>query len=104
MTFHSRRKASGFTVKHVAGSGYVVTDLDGKWLGTPSPFRGQVQRQRDDLQREADKAAKRGPRPCMRCENMFDSEGIHHRMCSRCRSFGETDQSVRPALPARRVG
>lgn len=28
---------------------------------------------------------KRGPRACLRCEAEFESEGIHNRMCPRCR-------------------
>lgn len=37
------------------------------------------------LQKEADTAAKRGPRPCLCCGREFDSAGIHNRMCNPCR-------------------
>lgn len=30
--------------------------------------------------------AKRGPRACLGCGKTFESEGIHNRMCSCCRS------------------
>lgn len=44
---------------------------------------------RDQLQTEADRAAKRGPRRCMCCRREFQSEGIHHRLCGHCRSHGD---------------
>lgn len=103
--YHAPKPRSGqFAVNYITGEGYVVVDQDGKWHGKPSPFRPQVERMCDELQRAADKAAKRGPRPCIRCQTEFNSEGIHNRMCGRCRGVGETEQSVRPSIPARKFG
>lgn len=31
-------------------------------------------------------AQKRGPRDCLRCKAEFESEGIHNRLCPRCRA------------------
>lgn len=104
MIHHPKPALSRFAVEYIPGAGYVVADPDGKWQGKPSPFRPQVERICAELQRDADKAAKRGPRPCMRCQAEFYSEGIHNRMCVRCRGVGEAEQSVRPAVPARRFG
>lgn len=70
--------------------------------GKSSSFRPQADQHCAELQREADKVAKRGPRACMCCKAEFYSEGIHNRMCGRCRGFGESDQPQRPAVPARR--
>ena len=40
-------------------------------------------------QRAADLAAKRQIRPCMCCRAEFQSEGIHNRLCGRCRAAGD---------------
>lgn len=101
---HPKPSLSRFTVQYVTGAGYVVADPDGKWQGKPSPFRLQVERLCADMQREADRAAKRGNRPCLRCGHEFKSEGIHNRMCGPCRNVGSVEQSVRPAIPARKFG
>ncbi|MCU0826612.1 MAG: hypothetical protein MUE52_04235 [Tabrizicola sp.] len=37
-------------------------------------------------QKETDLAARRKTRACMCCTEPFQSEGIHNRLCSRCRS------------------
>lgn len=39
-------------------------------------------------QKEADQAERRMTRPCMCCRTPFESEGIHNRLCSRCRASG----------------
>ena len=49
------------------------------------------------MQDEADRRAKRGPRPCMCCGRTFVSEGIHNRMCSPCRSRGDSGSLSIPA-------
>lgn len=93
-----------FFVEHVAGHGYVVFGPDGKIARAATPFRLQAEHDRAALQAGADKAAKRGPRPCMRCAQEFQSEGIHNRMCLRCRGMGEGEHPVRPAISARKFG
>lgn len=40
----------------------------------------------DQLNAAQDTARKRGKRKCMTCADEFLSEGIHNRMCDRCRS------------------
>lgn len=63
---------------------FVVVDAQGKVQGK---FRSlaDAARHRDTCQREADRQAKRGPRPCMCCARIFKSEGIHNRLCDVCR-------------------
>lgn len=79
-----------FTVDLVRGQGYVVLDLKRTRLTDPSPFRMVAERARDELQRAADKRAKRGPRPCLNCGCVFASEGVHNRLCKSCRGRADT--------------
>ncbi|RUS64906.1 hypothetical protein EGN72_02625 [Pseudorhodobacter sp. E13] len=99
-----KKRGGLFDIRHVAGLGYVVVDDLGARRGGPSPFKRQMATLRDQLEAEADKAAKRGPRPCLRCANDFHSEGIHNRLCPHCRNISSGEQSVRPSIPARKFG
>lgn len=99
-----KKRGGAFDIQHVTGVGYVVVDDLGARHGGPSPFKRQMARLRDQLQADADKAAKRGPRPCMRCATAFNSEGIHNRLCPHCRRLSSGEQSVRPSIPARKFG
>ena len=40
-------------------------------------------------QREDDAAARRIARPCLCCQRLFQSEGIHNRLCDICRHKGD---------------
>lgn len=51
--------------------------------------RGEAERKCVSLQAEIDRVARRGPRPCMCCGYFFASEGIHNRLCDRCRKATE---------------
>jgi hypothetical protein len=86
-----------YVVDLIRGQGYVVRDLKGTRLTDPSPFRMVAERARDEMQRAADKRAKRGPRPCMNCRAIFDSEGMHNRLCIKCR--GHKDMLGDPQRP-----
>jgi hypothetical protein len=103
-TQNHARPGNRFVLQHISMVGYVVTDETGPWLTEPTPFRTVAERQRDAMQAESDRKAKRGPRPCLRCQKEFRSEGVHNRLCGRCRSMDESEQSVRPAIPARKFG
>ncbi len=78
-----------FRSEYLPGKGYLVRDPEGRQVGDITPFRTRAEQLRDRLQREADAKAKRGPRPCLSCGSSFVSEGIHHRLCSGCRSRGD---------------
>lgn len=81
--------------------GYVVVDPAGKVVaGSQTPFRIEAQRAATESQRAADKKAKRGPRPCLCCGESFASEGIHNRLCDKCRRRDAAlSDDVRPSLP-----
>ena len=83
--------------------GYAVFDQDGRRIGDTFRFRGDAIRQRDELQREADLKAKRGPRACLCCGAVFESEGIHNRLCVICRRKDAGEQSQRPQIERRRA-
>ena len=83
--------------------GYAVFDREGRRIGDTFRFRGDAIRKRDELQREADLKAKRGPRACLSCGTVFDSEGIHNRLCPICRRKDAGEQSQRPQIERRRA-
>jgi len=93
-----RRQSGG------AGSAvkYVVTGPRGADAGGPFGSFKDAARWRDACQRDADRKSKRGPRPCMCCGAEFDSEGIHNRLCGRCRLRDGGSMSV-PAMSAAKV-
>lgn len=85
MTIQNSKFSHRYTVKQLLG-GYVVADPDGGHASRLIRFRAEADQLRDTLQRKADKAAKRGPRKCLSCSDIFDSDGIHNRRCDRCRT------------------
>ena len=92
--------AHRFEVQRLPG-GYVVLDPKGQMVtGSRTAFRAQAEQMRAKLQREDDCQAKRMNRHCLCCGKVFQSAGIHNRMCDSCRrqSLALTDE-VRPALP-----
>lgn len=76
-----------YEVERIGGS-YYVRDPQGALLRTAYAGRQAALTRRDNLQREADQKAKRGPRPCMCCGSTFNSDGIHNRLCSGCGGHG----------------
>lgn len=99
---HKERGRSLYSVSFVSGA-YAIFDQDENRIGETFRFRGEAERKRDELQREADMKAKRGPRACLCCSTTFTSEGIHNRLCPRCRMRGEGEQSQRPQIERRRA-
>lgn len=74
---------------------YVVVDPRGAVCSAPTSKDG-AERLRDARQAEADRNTKRGPRACMCCGHVFDSEGIHNRMCPPCRHRGSYEGMSNP--------
>lgn len=66
--------------------GWVVLDPRGTPCSAPFGQKRFAEDWRDAAQREANRRAKCGPRPCLRCGQTFKSEGIHNRMCDGCRA------------------
>lgn len=80
-----RPELARFRVEHNGDRGYEVIDPDGRVVAKCGSNRDLALNRAEALQREADTAAKRGPRPCLCCGWEFDSAGIHNRMCKPCR-------------------
>lgn len=76
---HSRYRA-----EYATGRGFEIIDPTGRVIGREQN-RAIALNRADALQKEADTAAKRGPRPCLCCGREFHSDGIHNRMCNPCR-------------------
>lgn len=78
-----------YRIEYLTGKGYQVLDPNGRIAIDPTPVREVAQAACAHLQAAADRKAKRGPRPCMCCGTVFESAGIHNRMCGRCRDKGD---------------
>ncbi|OJY35783.1 MAG: hypothetical protein BGP11_16030 [Rhodobacterales bacterium 65-51] len=77
-----------FHVERIGGRLRVISP-EGKLVGPPFESRRAAVEAAQAMQAEADRHAKRGPRPCMCCGRNFDSEGIHNRLCAHCRNRGD---------------
>ena len=74
---HERRK--GRTWEEISLTVGVSGKTLSSWWAKRGPYGPEHRRPRRDTTRLK-------PRTCLRCKIMFDSEGPHNRMCSRCRS------------------
>lgn len=54
--------------------------------------------------KEVAEAFGRKERSCMCCKSSFQSEGIHNRLCPRCRNAGSETRPMSFINPARRYG
>lgn len=97
MSFCPDTSRPRFEVARLDGAWRIV-DPAGQIVGGAHDNRARALTQRDILQAEADRRAKRMPRPCLCCGTPFDSEGIHNRLCKRCAT---RDDSGSMAIPAR---
>ena len=71
-----RRLASGWVVQEVGG---------GRKLSPILRNMTEATEWRDARLRSERQRRKAGPRPCMCCGHVFESEGIHNRLCGSCR-------------------
>lgn len=81
-----------YRVEYEPGRGYAIVDPDGTIVARQGN-RDMALTRAEALQRQADAAAKRGPRACLCCGATFQSEGIHNRMCSNCRGIADATHS-----------
>ncbi|OJY33177.1 MAG: hypothetical protein BGP11_05495 [Rhodobacterales bacterium 65-51] len=84
------------------GHSYWVVDPGGRSVAAYDT-RKLATEEAKRLQAEADRSAKRGPRPCMCCGRTFDSAGIHNRLCAHCRIRGDSGSLSIPATAAGKV-
>jgi uncharacterized paraquat-inducible protein A len=104
MTVHmSKPHLAKFRVEYSRGSYHVVSPENERVAG-PFTDRNRAQMACDSRQREADARAKRGPRPCLCCNQPFDSDGPHNRLCGTCRVMGHDTHPYSFINPRRRAG
>jgi hypothetical protein len=93
-----------YRVYLMSGRGFVVLDPKGDRVTEPVSSRDRAVEKCAQLQMEHDRPAKRGPRACLCCGTKFASEGVHNRMCGKCRGrevdgyspYGLAPRSGRP--------
>lgn len=73
-----------FRIKHQSAHGYLIVDDLDRAL-TPFMNKGAAEARLFNMEQEANAKLKRKVRPCMCCQTRFMSEGIHNRLCDRCR-------------------
>jgi hypothetical protein len=73
---------------------YEMRSLQGR-PGRYAVFEGEIQRSgilskdgAEDFLETVEKRARRRQRDCLCCGRAFLSEGVHNRLCSRCRAAG----------------
>ena len=90
MTVHFDTYRPRFRVERITGQ-YRIIGPDGAPLDQKFTCKSAAETRCTSMQQEADAAAKRVARPCMCCGRVFESEGIHNRLCGFCRSRDTTD-------------
>lgn len=81
----SKPKHGEFDIDHQLGEGWFVIRPDGSRDPRSFANRNAALSARGAAATKAAKTARAQVRPCMRCKDDFESEGIHNRMCPRCR-------------------
>lgn len=92
--FHSKPALARFCVHRHPGEGYCVVDPEGQRVSGYTQSKTQAEQWCDQKQAARDAAMKRKTRPCLRCGTEFLSEGIHNRMCNRCRHCASNDEAA----------
>lgn len=92
-----------FEVRYQTGRGYGVFAPSGELLQVYRSHTAAEERcHREQI--ATDSKAKRGPRACMCCGRVFQSQGVHNRLCDSCRKTPDhLGEAVRPVI-ARKAG
>jgi hypothetical protein len=101
LTNRTKPEFATYTVQSNA-KGYAVYDPEGLRISDWTDDKGHAVRLMKQKQHYANARARKTKRPCMCCSNVFDSEGIHNRMCLNCR--GRSDADLAPAQLGRISG
>lgn len=76
--FIAHERSKGSTWEEISLTVGVAAKTLSSWWAKRDPYGLAHRKPRRDTTRLT-------PRACLRCKLMFDSEGPHNRMCSRCR-------------------
>lgn len=79
LDFIAQERRKGRTWEEISQTVGVSGKTLSSWWAKRGAYAPEHRRPRRDL-------ARLKPRACLRCKIMFDSEGPHNRMCSRCRT------------------
>ncbi len=94
LTNRIKPECGRLTVRETAKD-FAVFDPDGVRISDPVAAREKAIALLKTKQAAADRAARRTIRPCLCCGSSFASQGIHNRMCDRCRH--QTNSDMAPA-------
>jgi len=97
------KPSNGFALQFASGRGYAIIDPSGRVVSGFNYDRGHHEDRLAELNAALNAKTKRGPRLCMRCREEFQSQGVHNRMCTRCRQFNDGGSMSIPALSAGQV-
>lgn len=85
---YGKPKAARWTCEFLPGRGWRLIDPAGVPQVALYASKERILTALDAAQARTDAKLKRGIRTCLCCRNPFESEGIHNRMCGRCRGLG----------------
>lgn len=84
----AKPKFGTWTMEFLPGRGWRLIDPNGTAQAGLYGNRERALTALEAAQARTDAARKRTTRNCMCCRTPFDSEGIHNRLCTRCRASG----------------
>lgn len=100
---HSKPAQARFRVEYRSGKGYFVQDAAGARVSSYFAREDPALTARDGAQKTWDAKHKRKPRPCLCCGRVFQSEGVHNRLCASCRQRGDGGSMAITAASSGRV-
>jgi len=97
------KPSSGYALQFWSGRGYAIIDPSGRVVSGHYYDRSNLEDRLAELNAALNGKMKRGPRLCMCCRSEFQSQGVHNRMCPRCRHFSDGGAMSIPALSSGQV-
>jgi len=97
------KPSTAFALQFSSGRGYAIIDPSGRVVSGYYYDRSNLEDRLAELNAALNGKMKRGPRLCMCCRGEFLSQGVHNRMCARCRQFNDGGSMSIPALSAGQV-
>ena len=85
----TKPKAEVWGMEFLPGRGWRLIDPHGRRQNAFYASADRAATALEGAQSRTDKARKRIDRPCLCCRSVFASEGIHNRLCDRCRRLGD---------------
>jgi len=96
---HDRMRFGPFRAEFKSGLGWAIFDARDVRCSAWDPDGDRIKDRAEGL--NANTKPKAGTRACMCCRTAFPSEGIHNRLCDRCRRSHDPLDPVRSYLERR---